>query len=124
MTLANQAIKYGAVGVVNTVVGLAVIYGLMALGVGDVAANAGGYAVGLMVSFRLNARWTFRRQHAGLGAALRFALVIGVAYACNLAAMLVARDGLGLGSHLAQLVGVVVYAGIGFLGSRSFAFRQ
>ncbi len=124
MNIAVQALRYGTVGVINTVVGLSVIYGCMALGLGDVASNLIGYAVGLLVSFRLNSGWTFARSGAGLGAAGRFALVIGVAYLANLAAMLAARDGLGLNSHLAQFVGVIVYAVIGFVGSRSYAFRQ
>lgn len=124
MNIAVQAFKYGAVGVINTIVGLSVIYGLMAVGLGDVAANLIGYAIGLLVSFRLNSGWTFARSKAGTGAAGRFALVIAVAYLANLASMLAARDLLGLNSHLAQLVGVIVYAVIGFVGSRSFAFRQ
>lgn len=124
MNLALQAIRYGTVGVVNTIVGLSLIYGFMALGFGDVASNLIGYAVGLLVSFKLNAGWTFARSNAGIGAAGRFAVVIAVAYLANLAALLAARDGLGLNSHLAQLVGVVVYAVIGFIGSRNYAFRH
>lgn len=123
MSLTLQAAKYGAVGLINTAVGVSVIFALMAFGVGDFAANAGGFAVGLVVSYALNSRWTFRHRGAAGPAALRFAAVIAVAYAVNLAVLVAARAVLGPGSHLAQLIGVAAYAVIGFVGSRAFAFR-
>lgn len=124
MKLAGQAVRYGAVGALNTVVGVAVIYLFMALGLGDVAANAIGYLVGLSLSYALNSQWTFRYRGAHADAVPRFVLVIAAAYAANLAALLLARDLGGVDSHLAQLFGVAAYVGIGFVGSRLYAFSR
>jgi putative flippase GtrA len=117
-----QAVRYGAVGVLNTALGLATIYACMALGVGDVLANAVGYATGLAISYMLNARWTFAFRGSHGSAAARFLVVLGIAYLANLCILLMARDAWGVGSHLAQLLGVLVYAAVGFIGSRAFAF--
>jgi putative flippase GtrA len=117
-----QVLRYLMVGVVNTVIGLSIIFALMHLGVADVAANAAGYAIGLCVSFVLNGRWTFGAATLDAGRLLRFLLVVGVAYLANLAALVVARDALGWGSHLGQLAGAVTYTAVGFVGSRWFAF--
>lgn len=124
MKLVAQAVRYGAVGVMNTALGLAVIYTCMALGVGDVAANLVGYAVGFVVSYMLNSRWTFAFHGAHGPAAGRFLIVLGIAYLANLLTLLTARDAWGVGSHGAQLLGVLVYAAVGFIGSRAFAFPR
>ena len=52
-----QFTKFLGVGVANTLVALLVIYAAKwYLGLGDVAANALGYSVGLFISFTLNSR--------------------------------------------------------------------
>lgn len=122
MKAAGQALRYGATGALNTLVGLAVIYGCLALGIGDVAANVAGYAVGLALSYFLNARWTFRFRGDHARSLPRFLGVFAVAYGANLAALLLARP--WTNAYIAQLVGVAVYTVVGFLGSRHFAFAR
>ena len=117
-------LRFLAVGVVNTLVGLGTTYALMGLaGFGEAPANAGGYAVGLTCSFLLNRRWTFAHEGPVLPALLRFGLVFGVAYLANLATVLTAVRGLGLNPYLAQALGVPPYTALFYLGSRYFAFR-
>lgn len=117
-------LRFLAVGVANTAVGLGTTWALMGLaGLGEGPANAGGYAVGLTCSFLLNRRWTFAHEGAVLPALLRFLLVFGVAYLANLAAVLFAVRGLGVNPYLAQLFGIPPYTALFYLGSRHFAFR-
>jgi putative flippase GtrA len=117
--------RFAAVGVANTVFGLASIYGCKYfLGMDDVAANAAGYAAAVLLAFLLNRHWTFVHQGPAAPAFLRYLAVLAVAYAANLLAVLAARDALGWNGYVAQLAGVVPYAAIGYLGSRWFAFRQ
>jgi putative flippase GtrA len=53
--LVRQSLRFGAVGVVNTAIGLTAIYALMFFfGVGPILANAVGYAIGLVISFAPN----------------------------------------------------------------------
>jgi putative flippase GtrA len=54
--------RFAVVGAVNTFVGLAFIYSARAMGLGEVSANATGYAIGLVLSFGLNRFWTFRHR--------------------------------------------------------------
>ncbi len=90
----GQAVRFGVVGVVNTLVGLAVIYlAMAALRFDDVAANVLGYAVGLAVGFALNRRWTFAHAGRVLPTALRFAVAFVVSYVLNLATMLLLAGG-------------------------------
>ncbi|HXF47468.1 MAG TPA: GtrA family protein, partial [Burkholderiaceae bacterium] len=83
-----------------------------------------GYLVGLSLSYVLNSRWTFAYRGAHVDAVPRFLFVIATAYAANLVALLLARDWLGVDSHVAQLLGVAAYVAIGFVGSRLYAFPR
>lgn len=119
------AVRYILVGLGNTLIGLLVIYvGMFALGLGNVSANAIGYTVGILFSFTLNKRWTF--SHAGdtLPSFVRFLLVVLLAYAANLATVVLAADVLGWNRYVAQGLGIVPYTVVGYLGSRLFAFRS
>lgn len=120
-----QALRFAAVGALNTAVGLGVILGSMALlGLGDLAANALGYACGLAVSFIGNRTWTFGHRGPWRESLVRFLAVFAVAYGLNLVALFFVRDHLQVNSYLAQVVANVVYTVAFFVGSRTFAFRN
>ncbi len=115
-------LKFAGVGAFNTVLTLAIIFGLKAgLHWSDAGANLAGYAVGLASSFVLNRRWTFRGSAASAGVVGRFLLVFALAYALNIAVVLGAI-GLGMHDYLAHLAGMPVYTIAFFIGCRDFVF--
>jgi putative flippase GtrA len=119
------AIRFVIVGLLNTLVGLSVIYlAMYLLGLGNALANALGYAVGLVVSFVLNKRWTFSHRGQTASAFLRFVTVVGVAYLTNLGTVLFFADGLGWNRYVAQALGIPPYTVVSYFGSRLFAFPQ
>jgi putative flippase GtrA len=117
-------LRYLLVGVLNTCVGLGTIYLCMyVFHLGNAPANAIGYAVGIVVSFTMNRRWTFAdRGHPG-PQLLRFLLVTAVAYLANLGTVM-GLIHLGVPDYLAQALGVAPYTAIGYAGSRWFVFRS
>lgn len=120
----HQFLRFGLVGMVNTAVGLSVIYALMlGLGVSPALSNMAGYAVGLCVSFVLNSRWTFR-DRMSLSGALRFLGAFAISYAANLACLLALIGPAGIAPEIAQLAAMVVYTLVFFLLSRLFVFRR
>lgn len=121
---AGTFLKFSAAGIVNTLVGLAVIYACkFFLGLNDVAANATGYIVGIIVSFALNSRWVFGFRGGQWLAFGKFLLVILCAYAINLVVVLAAIRGLSANAYLGQALGVAPYALFTYLASRFFVFR-
>jgi putative flippase GtrA len=120
-SLLGQFLRYSGVGVLNTALGLAVIWGLMALGTGPYLANALGYAAGLALSFVLNRAWTFRARGTGWPV-LRFLLAFAVAYAANLAVL---SAGLAIApgaAYAAQFAAIGTYSVLFFLLCRFFVF--
>ena len=119
-----QFAKFLGVGLANTLIALLVIYAAKwYAGLGDVAANALGYGVGLFISFSLNSRWTFAHVGPQWPALVKFLLVSLVAYAMNLLTVLVAIHGLGLNDYLAQALGIPPYTLTSFFASKYLVFR-
>jgi putative flippase GtrA len=115
--------RFLSVGVLNMVVGLLVIYACKwFFHAGDVAANAIGYGAGLVNSFVLNSRWTFRFQGPQLPALIKFLIVALVAYVANLlTVMLLIRY--GVDSYLAQALGIPPYTLTTYVASKFIVFR-
>ena len=120
-----QFIKFLGVGVANTLIGLSVIYATKwFLGAGDVIANATGYAVGLIVSFTLNSRWTFSYRGPRRAAVLKFLGVALIAYGMNLLTVMAAIAVFRINTYVAQALGVPPYTLTSFLLSKFFVFRH
>lgn len=102
--------------------GLAIIYLAKAAGIGNVTANATGYGAGLVLSFVLNKRWTFRHDGPVFSTLLRFVIVIGLAYVANLTVVIGAISVLDINSYIAQALGIPVYTAVAYLGSRWYVF--
>lgn len=120
----SQLASFGAVGLVNTLFGLTVIYGLKLLfGTGDVEANVIGYAAGMVVSFGLNRRWTFNHQGSHSRSIPKFLATMAVGYALNLLTVLLAKHEFGLNAYLAQAMGVAPFTITSFLLCKYWVFR-
>ena len=117
-----QMARFGAVGLLNTALGLAAIYGCMyLLGFGPELANMLGYAAALGLSFWLNRRWTFASPRRIGDAAPRYGAVVAIAWLVNLAVVSMSARS-GMNPYLAQLCGVAPYTILCFLGCRFYVF--
>ncbi|ATU95831.1 hypothetical protein BLM14_29280 (plasmid) [Phyllobacterium zundukense] len=116
-------LRFGVVGLLNTLLGYGVILVLLALDWGDVWSNLSGYAAGLILGFCLNSQWTFRKTKSlRAGIVGRYAIVFLVAYSANLTVVLAARSMGLLENPLVHLVGICVYTTIFYFGSAYYVF--
>jgi putative flippase GtrA len=113
--------RFAVAGALNTIAGLALIYIARGLGLGEVLANATGYAIGLVLSFGLNRHWTFAHRGPLLPLALKFAVVTLLAWLANLAVLLELLR-LGVSPVLAQAGAVFPYTLASYLGCRWWVF--
>lgn len=117
--------KFAGVGVMNTVVGLAIIYSLKwNLHWGDAAANLVGYLICIALGFVLNGRWTFGLSALNTRHLVGYFLVAGAAYLMNLMAVLASIEVLNLPGDLAQLVGVPMFTLTSYFLNKFFVFSS
>ena len=132
-------IRFLMVGVINTLVGTAVMFGLYNLAglhtwgkVGYWLSTAGNYTVGSVVSFFLNKHFTFKNKEKGRGVVIRFVVNIAVCMvlAYGLAQRLVAAALAGsvlsaqMQGNLSMACGMCLFVLLNYFGQRFFAFRQ
>jgi putative flippase GtrA len=119
-----EMIRYGLVGVVNTAVGLAVILlGMNVVGLHYALANALGYGLGLIVSYLLNRRFTFRSSRRIVsGEPLLFLFVFGISYAVQMGLLILCVELLRMNRSLAQILAMGVYTACGYLGNKFITF--
>jgi putative flippase GtrA len=121
--LLGQFLRYSWVGVLNTALGLGVIWGLMGAGVGPYLANAIGYGAGLALSFFLNRAWTFRARDTGWPV-LRFLIAFAIAYAANLVVLSVGLRVAPGAAYALQFAAIGTYSVLFFLLCRFFVFDR
>ncbi len=130
--------RFILVGVVNTLVGYGVMFGLYNLAglhtwgdAGYWVSSAANYIVGSVVSFFLNKHFTFRNQEKGAGVVARFVVNISVCWllAYGLAQPVMEKLLAGLGlteqlqGNLTMLAGSGLFVVLNYMGQRFFAFR-
>lgn len=131
-----QLIRFGIVGVINTLLTLTVIFVCKSLlGVNIYVANALGYGVGLLNSFVWNKRWVFKSDGRYRREAVKFLVGFAVCYLAQFAVVYVLSSSnfvtvevsvLGFvisGYGIATLIGNVMYTLCNFIYNRLVTFR-
>lgn len=126
----NTFIKFAAVGVINTLFGTAIMFGLYNLaGASYWVSSAANYILASILSYILNKRFTFRHEGEVVQSGVRFAINIAVCYfaAYGLAkpfAMVLLEDaGKSIQENTAMLIGMCIFVVINYLGQKLFVFR-
>lgn len=127
----EKLLRFLMVGVLNTAVGAALMFGLYNLaGWSYWLATAANYTLTSILSFVLNKYFTFRDRTRSWQQVLKFALHIAVCYlaAYGIAkplcrAVLTHADPM-LRDNVSMLAGMVIFTGLNYLGQRLFAFRS
>jgi putative flippase GtrA len=120
-----QFVKFGLVGVSNTVLTFA-IYTLLlkVFGVWYLAASAIGFAVGATNGFLLNRRWTFREHVGDSLTPVRWAIVQGCGLGVNELLLYVFVHDASLDKLLAQAFATVFVTVTTFFVNRAWTFRM
>ena len=125
--LARQVVRdflrFAAVGAVATAAHYAVMIALVQFGrVDPVFATVCGFAVGAVVSYTLNRRYTFAVRPEFMRGFLKFAVVIGIGAVLN-AAIVAFFIRFGLHYMVAQVIATGVVLIWNFVGARLIVFR-
>jgi putative flippase GtrA len=123
--IATQFVKFGIVGISNTLLTF-LVYTLLlkVFGVWYLAASAIGFAVGAVNGFMLNRRWTFREHVGDALTPVRWFVVQGCGLLANLGLVyLLVQEG-GLDKLLGQACATAIVVVLTFIANRSWTFRM
>jgi putative flippase GtrA len=120
----NTLLKYGLIGVVNTIVGYGITFYLFYLGVLAELANLFGYIVGFFLSYFLNKKYNFKSINSHKKDLPKFLLSMGVAYVLNLIILMVCYRFFEMNVYLSQIIAGIVYTGCGYILSKRWVFRK
>lgn len=125
MKTVEQIIKYGLVGVSNTLITMAVIWVMMkGLGCAEGLSNFTGYVAGLLNSFVWNKQWTFKGSEAGwTKSACRFAIAFAVCYVLQYGLVLLLNHSLPIDHYYNHLIGMVFYTALNFVMNKFYTFK-
>ena len=126
-----KLLRFLIVGVINTLVGSAIMFGLYNLAHCSYwVSSAANYVLTSILSFFLNKYFTFQNKEQSLSQVLRFVINIAVCYglaygiAKPLCRALLANASVSVRDNVSMLVGMVLFTGLNYLGQRFFAFRS
>lgn len=120
-----QFVKFGLVGVLNTLVHYLVFLLLYRLaGLAVTVASAIGYMVGVANSFILNRRWTFRVSGSGAGSEfVKFTVVNIISMGINLLILQVVISLGGVIPEIAQVLAILCTLVVNFTGNKWWTFK-
>lgn len=127
----GKTIKFLIVGVVNTLFGAAIMFGLYNLaGCSYWLSSAANYFLGSILSFFLNKSFTFGNKDSLRNTVPKFVLNILIcyllAYGIAKPAVLYLLEGspATIQENLAMLVGMCLFTAFNYIGQRYFAFKE
>ena len=141
-----QLLKYGVVGVINTLLTALTIWIILRFGygIGEEAgasssemfvANLLGYVVGIVNSFLFNRNWTFKSKSSWKTGFLKFLLAFAVCYSIQLLIVIGLNESMIipsvalfgyriLSAYICQFIGIVVYTLSNFLLNKYYTFNE
>lgn len=130
----KEMIKFGSVGILNTIIGTAVMFfAYNILNCGYWVSSALNYVIGSIFSFWANKHFTFGSKNGSIGEILRFVVNITICYllAYGIAEPVVKKAFIALNVELAEniveqiamLFGMCFFVVFNFFGQKLFVFK-
>jgi len=119
-----QFIKFGLVGISNTIITAIVIWLLLkTLGASNLVANIGGYAAGLINSFIWNRKWTFESKEKVNKTVFKFMLTFVFSYLLQLGVLYLLLNHLLIDTYWCHLLAMAVYTAANFILNKYYTFK-
>ena len=124
ISLLVQFIKFGFVGISNTIITAIIIWLLLKmLGTSNLVANISGYAVGLINSFIWNRKWTFESKLKVKDTVFKFMLTFVLSYLLQLGVLFLLLNQLLIDAYWCHLQAMVIYTVANFSLNKYYTFK-
>lgn len=123
-----QFIKFGIVGVSNTLVSLIIYYIFIFLGAHYIIANTAGFILGTLNAYFWNNKFVFKKQqtekrsHTKTG--IKVFAAYGITYLLSTVLLILWVDILGISQAIAPIINVCVTTPLNFVMNKLWAFNE
>ncbi len=123
-----QFIKFGIVGVSNTLVSLIIYYVFIFFGAHYIIANTAGFILGTLNAYFWNNKFVFKqeqtekRSHAKTG--MKVFIAYGITYLLSTVLLILWVDVLGISLGIAPILNVCVTTPLNFIMNKLWAFNE
>ena len=115
--------RHAGAGIVNTLVGFAVIFSAMHLGLSPLLSNVAGYAVGFVLGFVISKKFVFRSNGHLVTESILYLIAFAISFGFNLLVLQVALMYFNLDVISSQIVAAVAFTLLMYLLSRLLVYR-
>ncbi len=126
--LFHQAVKFGLVGVINTLIDYAVTNLLVLLPFFEkyyIAANVIGFLCGMGNSLVMNKKWTFKQKEKMTAKQLFSFLVVNlIALGVSSLVLTFTQENMSLPFYIGKAVAAAASVGVNFIGNKILVFRD
>lgn len=124
--LVAQFMKFGMVGVSNTLISLGCYYVLVYFGLHYLLANAVGFVVSVCNSYFWNSRYVFKdkKEQSGVRAFMKVFCSYGVSFCLSSVLMVVFVQLLGISEYLAPILRLIFTIPLNFVMNKLWAFKE
>lgn len=119
----QQIIKYGLVGIINTIITLLLIIALTYAGVNPFLSNVIGFSAGLLNSFYMNKNYTFYKN-SSKGSLIHFLLAFVPSYILNILILYLTKDLAEYNIIVPQLLAMLSYNILFFALMKTWVFKN
>lgn len=121
----TQFIKFGIVGISNTLLTALTIWILMKVfHYSYYFSNIVGYIVGLINSFIWNRRWTFESNTKVKETIFKFIITFAISYAFQLGNLFLLLQYSKIDPYVCQLLSIAIYTCINFVLNKFYTFKK
>ena len=120
----EKFIKFGLVGVLNTVITIIVFNLLRTIGVDMIVANIIGFISGMINSYFWNNRWVFKSNSKDINTICKFVVVNLIVMAINTMILILLAEKIGINEIMAQVMALTITTAINFIGNKFWTFNK
>lgn len=117
-------LKFGIVGVMNTLITFASYSLLVYLGVNYMVSNVIGYALGILNSYFWNKGWVFKKKDADSKTVMKFIVVNLITLGFNTGFLYILVDNLYVNKYLAQIGATALGLIINYTLNKIWTFKE
>lgn len=120
----EKFLKFGLVGLINTLITMIVFNILRIFGVGILVANTIGYICGMANSYLWNNKWVFKANSKDISTIGKFIIVNVITMLINNGILIVLVNNIKLNATIAQALALIITTVINFIGNKIWTFNE